>query len=175
MDAEHLRRRIRWTLGLFMAALVVSGLTAVPAQWEVDTLCAWFGAGTATGAAWPALAAWLGRVQAGLATVTRDYPFLYYGLDWLAFAHLVIALAFIGPWRDPGRNAWVVDWGLLACVLVVVMAFTWAPLRGIPPFWRVIDASFGVGGFAVLWFCRRDIRRLAALAQPAGAPAAPPA
>jgi hypothetical protein len=29
------------------------------------------------------------------------YPFLAYGTDWLAFVHLVIAVAFVGPFFDP--------------------------------------------------------------------------
>jgi hypothetical protein len=32
------------------------------------------------------------------------HPFLFYGFDWLALAHLVIALLFFGPYRDPIRN-----------------------------------------------------------------------
>ena len=63
----------------------------------------------------PGLLAWLNRVHEGLAVNNRAYPFLAYGTDWLAFAHLVIAVAFIGPWRDPVRNRWVIEFGLIAC------------------------------------------------------------
>ncbi|SCF41963.1 hypothetical protein [Micromonospora mirobrigensis] len=34
---------------------------------------------------------------------------MLYGTDWLAFAHLVLAVAFWGPLRDPVRNVWVVQ------------------------------------------------------------------
>jgi hypothetical protein len=33
----------------------------------------------------------------------------------IAFAHLAIAIAFIGPYIDPVRNKWVITFGLIAC------------------------------------------------------------
>jgi hypothetical protein len=37
----------------------------------------------------------MGRaVQEAIARTNREYPFLAYGTDWLAFARLVIAVAF---------------------------------------------------------------------------------
>ena len=36
----------------------------------------------------------------------RGYPLLAYGTDWLAFSHLVLAVVFLGAWRDPVRNRW---------------------------------------------------------------------
>lgn len=86
--------------------------------------------------------------------------FLAYGTDWLAFAHLVIAVAFIGPLRDPVRNAWVVTFGLIACAGVVPLALIAGAVRGIPPYWRAIDCAFGVGGTALLWPCHVAIREL---------------
>jgi hypothetical protein len=32
------------------------------------------------------------------------HPWLAYGTDWLAFAHIVIAVFFIGPFVDPVQN-----------------------------------------------------------------------
>jgi hypothetical protein len=49
---------------------------------------------------------WLRRVHDGLAETDRKYPFLAYGPDWLAFPHLVIAIAFIGPLLDPVLQLW---------------------------------------------------------------------
>ena len=86
--------------------------------------------------------------------------FLAYGTDWLAFAHLVIAVAFVGPLRDPERNAWVVTFGLIACAAVVPLALIAGAVRGIPPYWRVIDCAFGVAGAALLWPCHLAIREL---------------
>ena len=66
-----------------------------------------------------ALLRWLLTVREGLGATNRAYPFLAYGTDWLAFAHLVIAVLFVGPLRDPVRNRWVIEWGMIACAAVV--------------------------------------------------------
>jgi deoxyhypusine synthase len=76
------------------------------------------------------------------------------------FAHLVIALVFWGCLRDPVRNVWVVDFGMIACAAVIPFALVSGRLRGIPWFWQGVDMSFGVLGFVPLWFARRAIRRL---------------
>ena len=89
---------------VFVVALVASGLTAFPLCWETRLLVAWFGPGTAVGGMFPKLAAWLDFVHEGLEASARQYPFLAYGTDWLAFAHLVIAVAFWGPIPDPVRE-----------------------------------------------------------------------
>ena len=57
---------------------------------------------------------WIERVCNALRATNEHYPFLTYGTDWLAFAHLVIAVAFIGPYIDPVRNKWVITFGLIA-------------------------------------------------------------
>jgi hypothetical protein len=89
-----------------------------------------------------------------------EHPFLFYCTDWLAFGHFVIAIAFVGALRDPIRNRWLFDFGLIACVLVIPFAFVCGGVRGIPLWWRLIDCSFGVIGFVPLWFCRKRIREL---------------
>src|SRR4051812_41374297 len=95
-----------------------------------------------------------------------------YGTDWLAFAHLVIAVAFWGPLRDPVRNIWVVHFGMIACVAVVPLALIAGPIRGIPWWWQLIDISFGAVGIIPLLFAERGIRRLAR--QTAQSETAPP-
>ena len=47
---------------------------------------------------------WVERVSEALNSTSTLYPFLAYGTDWLAFAHLAIAVVFIGPYVDPVRN-----------------------------------------------------------------------
>lgn len=59
----------------------------------------------------PGLAWWLSHMYEGLDGSCGNYPFLAYGTDWLAFAHLVIAIAFWGPLKDPVKNIWVVEFG----------------------------------------------------------------
>jgi hypothetical protein len=87
-----------------------------------------------------------------------QYPFLQYGTDWLAFAHLAIAVAFIGPWRDPVRNRWVITFGLIACAGVVPLALIAGAVRGIPMAWRLVDCSFGVFGCVPLLMARRHVQ-----------------
>src|SRR5215469_4892425 len=143
----------RWTV-FFMLALIFSGATAFALETELNWLTA----------VWPYrygdLYGWLRRVDDALRDTNSRYPFMAYGYDWLAFAHLVIALAFIGVLRDPVRNKWVVEFGLIACLLVFPLAFIAGAVRGIPLYWRLIDCSFGLIGLIPLVFCYRGIRSL---------------
>src|SRR5437667_203206 len=102
-------------------------------------------------------------VAAALTEIHAKYPFMAYGTDWLAFAHLIIAVAFIGPLRDPVRNIWVVTFGLIACLGVVPLALVAGAIRDIPVYWRLLDCSFGVFGALPLWFARRNIVLLQAI------------
>jgi hypothetical protein len=142
-DSQSLLRKIRLLTGLFILGLFLSGITAIPLLPETDLLA------KATNTPW------LLRVHAALEQTQTQNPFLFYGTDWLAFGHIVIAIAFIGAWRDPVRNRWLFDFGLIACVLVVPWALVFGAWRGIPLWWRLIDCSFGVFGFIPLWLCRR--------------------
>jgi hypothetical protein len=159
MDQDRALRCIRGLLVLFIAALVASGLTAIPLRPELEAanrilaLLVWAPA---------PLMDWLRLVAQALEASLRDYPFLAYGTDWLAFAHIVIGLAFLGPLRDPVRNRWVIEWGMAACTLVVPTALVFGALRGIPWWWRLVDCSFGVFGLIPLWFCWRLSVRLEA-------------
>ena len=150
-------RRIRLWLAVVVAGLVVSGVTAFPLELETRYLLRVL---TPLHGYAPDLVGWIGRVHQGLADSGRRYPFLAYGTDWLAFAHLVIATAFWGPLRDPVRNVWVVQFGMLACVCVVPLALICGPIRGIPFAWTCLDLSFGVLGFVPLAFAYRHIRVL---------------
>lgn len=103
---------------------------------------------------------WLERVNDGITATNALYPFLAYGTDWLAFAHIVLAAAFIGPFRDPVRNKWVIDFGLIACAAVIPLAMIAGPIRGIPFPWRLVDCSFGIFGCLPLLRCRWLVSRL---------------
>jgi hypothetical protein len=162
MDRDsHLRRRIRLLLVAFVVGLLLSGLTAFPLRWEIDALTRFLGIpANATTESTTGLVQWLVRVREGLHEGYGRYPFLAYGTDWLAFGHIVIAFAFIGPIRDPLRNIWVVEFGMIACALVIPVALICGPIRGNPFFHQLIDCSFGVVGIVPLWLARRDILRL---------------
>lgn len=140
---------------LFVVLLMLSGITAFPVyselQWMMDHEV--MPRGTALGD-------FLYQVWLGVQAVNEQYSFLFYGYDWLAFAHIVIGLAFIGPWRNPVRNVWVVEWAMLACVAVFPLALIAGPIRGIPWFHILIDCSFGVFGLIPLWYTRQWIRQL---------------
>ncbi|HVG43154.1 MAG TPA: hypothetical protein VM890_00435 [Longimicrobium sp.] len=160
---EQLERRVRRLLLLFIAGLVLSGLTAFPLVTELRLLTSALGAGPETRPQEVAgVLRWLVTVRDALIATNARYPFLAYGTDWLAFAHLVIAVAFVGPWRDPVRNRWVVTFGLIACAGVVPLALVAGAVRGIPLYWRLIDCAFGVAGAALLWPCARAIQELEA-------------
>lgn len=161
----RLRRGIRFSLGIFIVGLVLSGVTAFPLLAELNALCALFGlAPDASAANHTGLAHWLLFVREGLAVTYARYPFIGYGTDWLAFGHIVIALFFIAPWREPGRHLPVLHMGLVACALVIPLALIAGPVRGIPFYWRLIDCSFGVLGAVPLIIALRLGRRLNALA-----------
>jgi hypothetical protein len=161
MAASSLLRSIRIWLTVVIVGLVLSGVTAFPLQHETAVLVRVATHINLSDHA-PALNAWLVRVAAALADTDAHYPFLAYGTDWLAFAHLVIAAAFLGPWHDPVRNQWVVTWGFIACAGVPLLALIAEPIRGIPLFWSLIDCSFGVFCALFLLRIRRQIQQLAA-------------
>jgi hypothetical protein len=163
MDTEQLRKRIRFLLMFFVVALVVSGITAFPLKWEVDILLKLIGPGTFMASLWPALSEWIATVHQGITAAHAQYAFMFCGTDWLAFAHIVIGVAFVGPLRDPVRNTWIVDWGMICCILVIPLALICGPLRGIPFFWRLFDCAFGLFGIVPLWLARREIQRLAGM------------
>jgi hypothetical protein len=149
---QLLRHRIRWLTSFFIFGLVISGVTAIPLLGELNLLVKAFDPGPAPSSG---LMQWLLLVRDALAQTQSQHPFLFYGTDWLAFGHFVIALVFIGALVHPVRNRWLFDFGLIACVLVIPYAFVFGGLRGIPLWWRLIDCSFGGFGFIPLWLCRK--------------------
>jgi hypothetical protein len=154
-------RRIRFWLGVVILGLVLSGVTAFPLETGVGWLVALLHSGWLRPLAEStSLLPWIERVSDGLRNTNAQYPFLAYGTDWLAFAHLAIAVAFVGPYIDPVRNKWVITFGLIACAGVVPLALIAGPLRGIPVGWRIIDCSFGILGGIPLLICRREIALL---------------
>ncbi|GAA5705420.1 hypothetical protein AQJ43_34845 [Streptomyces avermitilis] len=167
-DRVALLKGIRGWLVVFVVCLVLSGATAFPLvhelRWTEDLLRS-----LSVPDRLPGLMDWIERVRRGLDATDAKYPFVLYGTDWLAFAHLVIAVAFYGPYRDPVRNIWVVEFGMIGCAGIVPLALICGPIRGIPFWWSVVDMSFGVFGVIPLYVLRKKIKRLEALT------AAPPA
>ena len=153
---KRLLTKIRILIVFFITALVLSGVTAFPIETELRSLMDHRGQMPV----W--LAAFITRVYEGISVTNSRYPMLAYGYDWLAFAHIVIAMAFIGPLKDPVRNIWVIEWAMLACVAVIPLAMIAGPVRHIPFYWRCLDCSFGIIGIIPLWIVRRWIKLLEA-------------
>jgi hypothetical protein len=158
MTASKLLFRIRLMIGTFVLLLVLSGVTAFPLYTELK----WFH----DHPQFPpdsVLTTWLEKVWIGIRGMHDNYPFMAYGYDWLAFAHLVIAMAFIGPWKNPVRNIWIIEWGVLNCLAIIPLAVIMGPIRGIPWYHILIDCSFGIIGIIPLWVTRSWIKKLEAL------------
>lgn len=147
--------KIRLLILFFMVALILSGATAFPVETELRWLLS-------HPSLVPSFAAkWLQDVYTALVETNSKYPMIAYGFDWLAFAHIVIAMAFIGPFKDPVKNVWIIDWAMQASMAIIPLAFIAAPIRHIPLFHVLIDCSFGVIGIIPLWICKRWIKQLA--------------
>lgn len=150
---------IRVWIVIFIVCLAAAGITAFPLVWELQVAS---GVLHQLGVQhWaPGLVNWIDRVHVGVDATNARYPWIFYGTDWLAFAHLMIAVAFIGPLLNPVRNIWVVQFGMIACICVIPLAAIAGPIRGIPLGWELIDMSFGVVGIIPLIIVYRLIRRL---------------
>jgi hypothetical protein len=144
--------KIRCALGIFIGALVLSGITAFPLQHELE----WLSRIPVV----PAFDEWIVTVRDGLKDTYLKYPWVGYGTDWLAFAHLIIGLFFIAPFKDPIRNIAALRAGVAACILVIPLAVICGPLRQIPWGWRLIDCSFGIFGVIPLLYALKLTSRL---------------
>jgi hypothetical protein len=150
----YLLRRIRRRIVLFIVLLVLSGITAFPVQTELHVLLRFQHA-------FPGFIRWwLIDISAAVDSVAAHSPYLLYAYDWLAFAHLVIAMFFYGVYKNPVQNRWVLRVGMIACGGVFVLAFTCGQVRGIPVFWTMIDCSFGFFGMIPLLLVDGWVKRL---------------
>ena len=144
---------VRNWLRVFIAALFISGFTAIPVERELSYIVDHFPfEGSIKG--------FLDEVLIGIRHTSNDYPILFYGYDWLAFAHFALAILFIGPLRDPVKNKWVIEFGVIACILIIPFAMIAGHFRGMPFWWRLIDCSFGIIGLLPLAICLKNIKRL---------------
>ena len=143
---------IRNWLKIFIAVLFLSGVTAIPVERELSYIIGHFPfEGSIKG--------FLDEILIGIQHTSQDFHFLFYGYDWLAFAHFVLAILFIGPLRDPVKNKWVIEFGVIACILIIPFAIVAGHFRGMPFWWRLIDCSFGIIGLIPLAICLKNIKR----------------
>lgn len=151
---QQLKTKIKSCIIFFIVALILSGVTAFPIESQlaiaINNL-----------EVFPlVIQQWLSTIYYAVKTTNDSFPYLAYGTDWLAFAHIVIAIAFFGPLRDPVRNVWVIKFGMIACMMVIPLALIAGPIRHIPFFWQLIDCSFGVIGIIPLYVCFKNIKEL---------------
>jgi hypothetical protein len=151
----QLRKSIRHWLLFFIVALIVSGATAFALETELAWLNHFLSDTTES-----LLYYWIHKVYLALRETNQKFPFLAYGYDWLAFAHLAIAVAFYGVLKDPVRNKWTIQFGRIACLMIFPLAFIAGYVRGIPFYWQLIDCSFGLIGLIPLTVCYRKIQQL---------------
>lgn len=136
---------------IFILALIMSGFTAIPAKSEIAWLL------KTLPSDWVTIHEWLSRIHVALWSVDEA---LLYGYDWLAFAHIVIGICFIGVLKNPVQNIWVVEFGMIACLLIFPFAAIMGNWRGIPIWWQFVDMSFGLLGIIPLWFLHNRIKTL---------------
>jgi hypothetical protein len=151
---KKLTQRIRICIWIIIGGLAISGITAFPIETELSVLI------TSTNNYSGILHNWLCTIYGALCYVNLTYPYLSYGTDWLAFAHLLLAVLFIGPLKDPLKNNWVIEFGLIAAIAIFPLAFIAGEVRGIPVFWRLIDCSFGAVALMVLLPAYRMSKKL---------------
>ncbi|MCP4343970.1 MAG: hypothetical protein GY795_00405 [Desulfobacterales bacterium] len=156
---NRLLNRAKLMLGIVAFGLLISGITVWPAipGLKFAVHIAW-GDTEPTGV----LHSFVLQAIEGLESVESEYPFMLYAHDWLAFAHIVLAILFAGAIRDPVRNKWIIQCGLIMCALVPVLAGICIPIRGLPLQWFWIDFSFAPAAAVPLWIALRNIRLIEA-------------
>lgn len=149
--------RTRICIAIVIGGLAVSGITAFPLETELNWL-------NSHNAVFPiTMQHWLNQIYTALETTNQQHPYLSYGTDWLAFAHVMLAVLFIGPYKDPVKNIWVIQFGLIACLAIFPLAFIAGPVRQIPLFWTLVDCSFGVFGAIPLIMALRYVKKMQSL------------
>ncbi len=144
-------KQIRRMVLLFIILLVLSGVTAFPLITEVKWMMTHLDA-------FPSFFhPWMTRIYESVMS-TPDV--VLYGTDWLAFAHIIISLFFVGVYLDPVRNKFTIDIGIVACFAIFPLAFICGPIRGIPFYHQLIDCSFGALGMIPLFYVKRKINSL---------------
>ena len=144
-------KKIRQIVLVFIVLLMLSGVTAFPLVTEVDWMIYHIDY-------FPSFFhVWIYKVYNA---VHATPSIVLYGTDWLAFAHIVIALFFIGVYIDPIRNKFSVNVGIAACLAVFPLAFICGPIRGIPFYHQLIDCCFGLLGLIPLFYIKNKIKRL---------------
>jgi hypothetical protein len=144
-------KTIKTHIILFVIILMISGITAFPIQTEIDFMYAHL-------KNFPIeLHDWITRLYHNIHS-TPDV--MFYGTDWLAFAHIIIGLFFVPVYIDPVKHKANLYVGMAACLMIFPLAFICGPIRDIPFFHQLIDCSFGMIGILYLYFILRKVNKL---------------
>jgi hypothetical protein len=152
---SKLLKQVRILTVFFMIVLVLSGVTVFPVNTELKLVL-----DNNIFAGDSAVHDWLVKVFTGVKETKEKFPFLFYGFDWLAFAHIVIAILFIGVYQHPVRNRWIIQWAIITCICILPLAAIAGSIRGIPFFHIMIDCSFGIIGLIPLFIIQNKITKL---------------
>lgn len=159
INNENRIRRIRIWTTIMIIGLFLSGLTAIPILLELRLFAQNIHL-------FPEfMKSWILFVNEGISGSFIKYPFLAYGTDWLAFAHFMFSILFVGVFIKPVQNIWIVQFGLIACFSLIPYAFITGHFRDIPIFWRIIDGSFGLIGSIPLFIILKHINKLKSTTQ----------
>lgn len=126
---------------ILIIGLFISGLTAIPLELETFFLFIFFGD-----------IDWIKQVIETIQVANRNFPSAFYATDWLAFAHFTLAYLYVGFYKNPNKNDWLINFGITISIAVIPFAFIFGEIRFIPIWWRLIDCSFGI--VALLIFLR---------------------
>lgn len=144
-------RTIRFHLVLFVIILALSGITAFPIQTEIDFLYSHLHSFPTMFHKW---------IESLYHKIHSTPDVMFYGTDWLAFAHIIISLFFVPVYIDPTKHKANLYVAMFACLMVFPLAFICGPIRNIPFFHQLIDCSFGVIGILYLYFILLKIKKL---------------
>jgi hypothetical protein len=149
--------RARYMILIVALGLFISGITVWPALAELKlTVRMFWGDAAPSGE----LHSFVLKIINALEATNAQYSFMLYAHDWLAFAHVMLAILFAGAAKNPVRNKWVVQCGLIMCASVPILASICIPLRNLPGFWFWIDFAFAPGAAIPLLVALLDIRAL---------------
>lgn len=144
-------KKIRRVFLVFIVLLILSGVTAFPLVTEVNWMITNIEVFPKFFHSW---------IQTVYDSVHQTPSIVLYGTDWLAFAHIIISLFFIGVYQNPVRNKFIVDIGIIACLGVIPLAFICGPIRHIPFYHQLIDCCFGLLGLIPLFYIKNKIKLL---------------
>jgi hypothetical protein len=152
----NIQKKIKLLILTFIVSLVAIGISVFPVTSILDNLIPFLTSNYPDSR----LTNFLQAISEALNYNHEHYPFMLYTLDWLGYAHLMIALVFIGPLRDPVKNIWVIEFGILACLLTIPAIFIFGYKNQMPLWWSFIDCSFGIIGAMLLFYIKYLINKI---------------